>query len=370
VKNVRSLALIILTFLFAQGSARAQSPAPAAGPSAPVQFASFGDFKLQSGEAIRDFHLGYRTLGTLNAARSNAILWPTWLDAKSEELLPYAGPGNVADTSKYFVILVDAIGNGVSTSPSNSRLQPRMKFPKFSIQDMVESEYRLATETLQLTHLHAVMGISMGGMQTFAWAVTHPDFMDLAVPMAGSPQSTSYDKLLWTSEIDAVELDPAWNHGNPTRPLTSGVAVAEEIDSMNVTTPGYRVDKTSAEEFDPFIGGLKNHSKADGGSVSDWIRQRQAIISLDLPRDLGMSLNRIAARARGRILIIVSTQDHMVNPRPAMQFAAAVGAPLIELDSACGHLSFTCISVGPLVAQFLADPTSVHSQTLHETPAH
>ena len=369
-KIFRIAALIALVFFLAQGDARAQTTAPTAAPSAPLQFASFRDFKLRSGETIRDFRLGYRTLGTLNAARSNSVLWPSWLDGRSDELLPYAGPGNVVDTEKYFVILVDAIGNGVSTSPSNSKMQPRMKFPKFSIQDMVESEYRLATEKLGLTHLHAVVGISMGGMQTFVWATMHPDFMDLAIPMAGSPQATSYDKLLWNSEIDAVELDPAWNNGNPSRPLTSGVAVAEEIDSMNLTSPEYRSKRTGGDEFDAFLGDLKKHARADGGSVSDWIRQRQAIISLDLPGDLKMSLNQIAERTRGKILIVVPTEDHMVNPGPAMQFAAAAGAPLVELDSTCGHLSFTCISIGPLVAQFLADPSSVHSQTLHEPPVH
>ena len=73
------------------------------------------------------------------------------------------------DSTRYFVILVDAIGDGVSSSPSNSKAQPLMKFPDITIRDMVESEHRLATEVLHLTHLRAVMGLSMGGMQTFEW---------------------------------------------------------------------------------------------------------------------------------------------------------------------------------------------------------
>ena len=60
-----------------------------------------------------------------------------------------------------------------------------MKFPEFTIRDMVESEHRLATDVLHLPHLRAVMGLSMGGMQTFEWAVAYPDFMDLLIPMAG-----------------------------------------------------------------------------------------------------------------------------------------------------------------------------------------
>lgn len=172
------------------------------------QFANLGNVKLQNGSVIFDFRVGYRTLGRLNADKSNAILWPTWLGGTSQDLLEFIGPGKVLDSSKYFVVLVDAIGDGVSTSPSNSKTQPLMKFPEFSIRDMVEVAHRLATDVLHLSHLHAVMGISMGGMQTFCWVLTYPNFMDVAIPMFGSPQSTSFDKLLWTTEIDAIESRP------------------------------------------------------------------------------------------------------------------------------------------------------------------
>jgi homoserine O-acetyltransferase len=334
---------------------------------APLQFAEMEDLKLQNGAVIRNFRLGYRTLGNLNANRSNAVLWPTYLGGKSGDLLSLVGPKNVVDTEKYYVILVDSIGNGVSTSPSNSKSQPLAKFPEFTIRDMVESEYRLVKETFHLSHLHAVMGLSMGGMQTFAWAVTHPGFMDVAVPIAGTPQSTSYDKLLWTVEIEAIELDPAWNHGNPAGPLTRGVALAAEIDSMNVSSPAYRVAKTGKADFDAFVGDLKKRTPADAGAAYNQIRQRQAILAFDLLGELGFSIDQLAKQVRSRMLVIVAAEDHMVNPEPAVRFASALGAPVVELDSHCGHLSFTCISVGPVVAQFLADPFSIHSETLHET---
>jgi homoserine O-acetyltransferase len=358
--------VILALAVFVRNVSHAQS-VPADGGQ---QFAELGDLKLHGGGVIHDFRIGYRTLGKLNADRSNAILWPTWLGGRTEDLLPFVGPANVADTGKYFVILVDSIGNGASSSPSNSKAQPLMKFPEFSIRDMVGSEYRLATEALHLSHLHAVMGISMGGMQAFAWAVTYPDFMDLTIPMAGSPQSTSYDKLLWTAEIDAIELDPAWNHGNPTGPLSRGPALSAEIDSMNVTSPGYRVSHTSSKEFTAFFAGIRRNANGDAGAASNQIRQRQAIVSHDLPAELGLSAAQLARRVKSKMLIIVSSQDHMVNPNPALRFAKAIGAPVVNLDSPCGHLSFTCISIGPVVAQFLADPASLHSQTLHDAPGH
>jgi homoserine O-acetyltransferase/O-succinyltransferase len=340
----------------------AQTP-PAEGTQ---QFAELGDFKLQNGAVIHDFRLGYRTLGRLNADRSNAILWPTWLGATSEDLLQFIGPGKVVDSGKYFVVLVDAIGNGVTTSPSNSKRQPLMNFPKFTIRDMVESEHRLAVDVLHLSHLHAVMGLSMGGMQTFEWVTAYPDFMDLAVPMAASPQSTSFDKLLWTAEIDAIELDPAWNHGKPTGPLSRGSALSEEIGSMNGTSPAYRVAHTSPKDFDAFLAELRKNAKADGGAASNQIRQRQAIISLDIPGEFGLTLKELAKRVRAKLLIIVSPQDHIVNPAPALEFAAVCSAAVIKLESPCGHTSFSCISAGPIVSRFLADPASVRSETLHD----
>src|ERR1700722_18675769 len=105
----RKIFLTVLEFsFFACGFAHAQS-APVEGAQ---QFAELGEFKLHSGEVIHNFRIGYRTRGKLNENRSNAVLWPTWLGGRSGDLLPFAKPGNVVDTEKYFVILVDSIGNG------------------------------------------------------------------------------------------------------------------------------------------------------------------------------------------------------------------------------------------------------------------
>src|SRR3954453_5381929 len=97
------------------------------------QFASLGDFKLGSGEVIRDCRIGYRTFGTLNADKSNVVLFTTWAGGTTEQLKSNIGPGRVVDSTKFFVVAVDALGNGVSSSPSNSKLQPRMSFPKFTL---------------------------------------------------------------------------------------------------------------------------------------------------------------------------------------------------------------------------------------------
>ena len=359
----RILLALVLGLPVCAGRLAAQAPS---GEGA-QQLAQLGDLKLRSGATIHDFQIGYRTLGVLNAEKSNAILWPTWLGGTTQDLVQYIGPGKVVDSTKYFVILVDAIGDGVTTSPSSSKSQRWSTFPQFSIEDMAEAEHRLVTEVLHLKHLRAVMGISMGGMQTYAWTLLYPDFMDAAIPIVGSPQSTSYDKLLWTAEMDALESDPAWNHGNPTRPLTRGAILEQEIDSMNLTTPSYRVAQTGPRAYDEYLSKLKKESSADGGAAWDQIRQREAIVALDLPGERGLTLEQTAKKVNCKMLILVSPQDHMVNPIPAMHFAAAGGFPLIQMNSACGHLSPSCVSIGPIVAGFLENPASAKSQTLQDS---
>jgi homoserine O-acetyltransferase len=350
-----------------RGAAQAAKQQPADGAQ---QFAALGDLKLRSGAVIHEFQLGYRTFGSLNEAKSNAILWPTWLGGKTQELMQFIGPDKVVDSTKYFVVLVDAIGNGISTSPSNSKTQARLAFPEFTIRDMVESEHRMVTEVLHLTHLHAVMGISMGGMQTFEWVMAYPDFMDVGVPMAGSPQSTSYDKLLWTAQMDALRLDPEWKDGQGTQPMTGGFAVYNEIGNMNVTSPAYRVANTTPQDFPKFIEKTRKESTINAATACDAIRQRQAINVLDIPGEFGETMEQAAKSVRAKLLVVISPQDHMVNPTPALAFAGMMGAAVLTLDSSCGHLSLDCVSAGPLVAKFLVNPASVESTTLRGTASH
>src|SRR5277367_6617741 len=115
-----------------------------------LQFARLGDFKTEGGEVIRDCRIGYRTFGTLNSNQSNAILFPTWALGTTEQLAGSIGSNKLVDSAKYYVIAVDSLANGVSSSPSNSQLQPRMKFPKITIRDMVNTQHELLAKTLHL----------------------------------------------------------------------------------------------------------------------------------------------------------------------------------------------------------------------------
>jgi homoserine O-acetyltransferase len=316
-----------------------------------LQFASLGDFKLESGEVIRDCRIGYRTFGKLNADKSNAVLFPTWASGTSELLKSNIGPSALVDANKYYVIGVDALGNGVSSSPSNSKLQPRMHFPKFTLADTVRTQHEVVTKILRLSHLHAVMGVSMGGMQTFQWAVAYPDFMDLVIPIVGSPQLAPYDLLIWQAQLDAIMNDRGWNNGdyteNPAR------AAEAEFASLLLTTPQNYNKKANRSQFFAELEKAKKDSHFD---ANDKVRQVQAMMSLDVTRNLGGSLERAAAAVKARAFIIVAQFDHVVTPGPAMQFARLKGAKLLVLDSDCGHLAPSCESkqVNQAVSDFLA----------------
>ena len=118
------------------------------GAEPPRQFADIGDLALVSGEMLRDVRIAYRTAGELEADRSNAILFPTWFTGTSGELFRFEkiGPGLLADTDRFYVIAVDSLGNGVSTSPSNSERQPGPDFPRIAIDDMVNAAPALLTK--------------------------------------------------------------------------------------------------------------------------------------------------------------------------------------------------------------------------------
>jgi homoserine O-acetyltransferase len=311
------------------------------------QLANLGVCKLESGQQIENCQLGYRTFGKLNAAGSNAVLFPTWFSGTTADIVGLVGAGKDVDPAKYFVIAVDALGDGVSSSPSNSKTQPRMKFPAFTIRDMVHAEYRLATETLHLKHLHAVMGISMGGMQTFEWMVDYPDFMDIAIPIVGSTRLTSHDLLLWHAEEDAIKADPGWHGGNYDK--NPKMPELDILHTMNLTTPSGYNEQVPRDKFAATYAGYGSISF----DINNWLYQLEAMIHHDVAH--GGSMEDAARKVRAKVLVVPSQQDHMVNPEPALEFAKRIGAKVYLIHSECGHLGPNCDAgkVDPVLAAFL-----------------
>jgi homoserine acetyltransferase len=188
IRGLRHAVILAALPVVAPPSARAQTPPPTV--------ASLGSCRLESGASILDCRVAYRTFGRLDASRSNAVLIPTWLLGRSEDWISLLGAEGLVDTTRYHVIVVDALANGHSSSPSNTAPAGQAAFRDLTIGDMVESQHRLLTERLQIPRLRAVVGISMGGMQALEWAVRYPTFAQVVIPIVGSPRVPAFDRVL------------------------------------------------------------------------------------------------------------------------------------------------------------------------------
>jgi homoserine O-acetyltransferase len=343
----------IATLVFLSTVAYAMAQGDSA-PAPELKFGDLGDFKLESGAVIRNCRIGYHALGKLNDDKSNVVLWPTWFTGSSKQLVELVGPDGYVDPSRFFVILVDALGNGVSSSPSNSSVQPRMEFPVFTIRDMVNSQNRLLTENLGINHIRAVMGISMGGMQTFQWIVSYPEFMDKAISIVGSPRLTAYDLLLWRSEQSAIEENKDWNGGNYT--IEPHLDTVAEIHNLALTTPSYRVRETGAAKFPEFLDGIDKDGLGRM-DANDWLRQLKAMMTHNIAAPSGDSFETVAKQVKAKLMVVAATQDHMVNPTPAMEFARILQATVVELPGDCGHLEPGCDKAvaAPKVREFIGN---------------
>jgi homoserine O-acetyltransferase len=318
-----------------------------------LKFAELGDFKLENGDWIRDCRVGYPTFGELAADKSNAIVFLTGAGGTTEQAETLVGDGKLLDSTKHYVILIDPLANGVSSSPSNSRLQPRMQFPRITVADMVNSQHELLTRVLRLEHVKAVLGQSMGGMQTFQWMVSYPDFMDKAIPIVGTPRPTSYDLVLYGAVIEAIKRDLAWNGGDyttePARRLRSAIAALtfETPQAVIQQVPREQVEQ-ALEQFGPLA------------DANDQIRQYEAGMAFDISCPFGNSMERAAAEVKAKVLVIVASQDHAANPGPALEFARMLRADTLVLDSECGHVVTVCEAekIAVRVAEFLFSPPS------------
>ena len=169
----------------------------------PPRVASLGDCRLGTAAVLPNCRVAYRAYGRLNATHDNVVLIPTWLLGRSEDWLPLLTAEPLVDTTQFYVIVVDALADGLSSSPSNT-VPGACSFQDLTIADMVESQYRLLTERLGIHHLRAVMGFSMGGMQAIEWAVRYPSFVDRIVPIAGTPRVGAFNRLVLTAMLDEI----------------------------------------------------------------------------------------------------------------------------------------------------------------------
>jgi homoserine O-acetyltransferase/O-succinyltransferase len=181
----------------------------------PYELYDLGNFVLEEGGTIRGCKLAYAAFGRLNAAKDNAILIPTWYSGTSKIMEQvYVGKERALNPDKYFIIIVNQLGNGLSSSPHNTPFPGGMaNFPRVRIGDDVRAQHALATEKFGLKSLALVVGGSMGAQQTYEWAVRFPEMVKRAAPLAGTARNTDHDFLFTQTLMEAITSDPAWHEG-------------------------------------------------------------------------------------------------------------------------------------------------------------
>ena len=292
------------------------SQAFAHGPNQPPhQSYRIGDLTLEGGEVIKDFAISYVTHGSLNERKSNAILMVTAISGNHHRLDFLIGPGKALDTDRYFIICTDAIGNGLTTSRSNSTAQPRMKFPKFLIRDTVTSQKKLM-EHLGIDHVVAVVGPSMGGMQVLQWGVSYPDFMDSLVALVPLARTPAWTVTVLEATRKAIMLDPAWRNGDYAEPPEQGIRLWRDI--LNFLAA--RSPEVSRDQFPnqmdilPFLQAQET-ALVKVFDANDWIYQTWAYERHDVGTTPGFGGDTAKALAsiKAKTLILTGTKD-LLNP--------------------------------------------------------
>ena len=200
---------------------------------------------LQRGGVLPVARLAYKTIGTLNAARDNAVLIPSWYTGTHNDIETFMlGDGRALDSRKYFIVMTNLLGNGLSSSPSNTPPpNDRGRFPNITIHDNVRLQHTLVTQKLGIERLRLVTGWSMGACQTFEWAVQFPEMVLAACPIAGSARTASFNKVFLLSLRRALELDPVFADGFYERPPVNGLrAFAAIYAGWGTSEPFYRTE--------------------------------------------------------------------------------------------------------------------------------
>jgi homoserine O-acetyltransferase len=264
-------------------------------------------FPFQTGDTMSVLRLHYRTLGTLR--KDNAVLIMHGTTGEGTNFLNNRfagrlfGAGQLLDTSKYFIILPDGIGHGKSSKPSDGL---HMRFPRYTYDDMVLADYRLLTEHLGVNHLRLCMGTSMGGMHTWVWGYTYPDFMDALMPLASLPvMIAGRNRMERKMGIECIENDPEWHGGDYKAEPKEGMRGAISVLIIMGSSP------LQLQKAYP--------TRAAADSALDWLEAAYArtldandmIYALDASRFYDPSTHLGAIKA---VLYAINSADDHINP--------------------------------------------------------
>jgi homoserine O-acetyltransferase len=213
------------------------------------------------------------------------------------------GPGRLLDAARYFIVLPDGIGHGRSSKPSDGL---RLRFPRYTYDDMVAAQYRLLTEGLQVNHLLLVMGTSMGGMHTWVWGETWPGFMDGLVPLASVPtQIAGRNRVLRRMVLDSIRGDPEWKNGGYQAQPRQGLTAALHILLLMTSSPlQWQKTAPTRDQADAFLAEQIERRLAATDA-------NDMLYAFDASRDYDPSpgLEKITAP-----VLAINSADDVVNP--------------------------------------------------------
>lgn len=179
--------------------------------SLPYKIFTLPNFDLQCGETIRELNLVYQTYGTLNATRSNAIIYPTSYGAQHTDIDWLISPDGILDSSRYFIVIPNMFGNGLSTSPSNPPEPFGLgRFPNFTHVDNVNAQRKMLSEVFGIERLALAYGWSMGGQQALHWGALFPECVERIAAICTSAKTSSHNVVFLESLIATLKTDPAW----------------------------------------------------------------------------------------------------------------------------------------------------------------
>ena len=306
---------------------------------------NLGDFELQRSGSLPDCKLAYATAGELADAKDNAILFPVMFSGTSGSLRHYIGEGLALDPKKYFIIIPNQLGNGLSSSPNNSEAPlDAGSFPPLDIADDVRAQHRLLDEHFGITKLQLVVGWSMGAQQTYEWAVRYPEMVRRAAPIAGTAKVTPHDALYVDTFCAALKSDPVWNNGNyGDEVVKDGLQLLARVFALMGVCPEFYKQqlwqKLDIKSMDEFLSGFweKWFAPMDPNVLlcmaDKW---KNGDVSIPYDGDLNKALQRITARTT----VIAFSEDMFIPEQDCRAEQAMIANSKIEvLDSLWGHFT-------------------------------
>ncbi len=303
-----------------------------------------GDVVLQSGLTYRNARLAYKTHGTLNAAKSNAIVYPTSFGAQHTDLEWQIGEGKPLDPSKYFIVIMNKFGNGLSSSPSNTPPPfDRGRYPHFTMTDNVRVQQRLMQWVFGIERIHLVYGFSMGAQQAFHWGALFPDRVERIAPICGSAKTSPHNFVFLEGVKAALCADAAWQDGwFATQPVRGFQAFGRVYAGWGLSQAFYReelwrkLDFSSLEDFlvGSWEAGFRRRDANDLLAML-WMWQHADISANELyGGDLAKALGAITAKA---IVMPCETDLYFTVEDNRREVARMPNAELRPIPSIWGH---------------------------------